>query len=221
MPTYTPRGFPLYSDGEAFPGWGAAFNSQSNLLDTAMDTSDAALQAAWSVDTIADIPDPGDSVRGQVLFCDEDDLLYVFDGTGWYAFGGKKPYFFGSRTYSALSAGSVRQPFVTTSDYARGTSLSSGEITFETVGIYHIHMSVVWEANIFGQRNLGIDGTDFTVLGSAVNYMFPDSLIQVTQAYSSHILVTAPGAVARPYVDQNSLSALSMEGNVSAMWVSA
>lgn len=218
----TARGMPLIGSipGTPMPGWDVAFDAQSNALDTGMDEMEASWQQGQSVDAVDDIPTEG-NWRGRLLFVEETGLLYLYDGLGWWPIGGKLPYFFGSRTYSAVSAGSVRQDFITTTDHARGITMSDGEMTFQTVGIYKVEMSVVWEANEFGQRNLGIDGTDFVPLGPAVNYMFPVAPIQVTQAFSTYISVTAPGAVARPYIDQNSLSALDLEGFVTVMWVSA
>lgn len=221
MVTYNSRGFPLYSSAENMPAWDAAFNSQSNLLATAMDVSEAAAKAAWSVDTIAEIPDPGDSTRGQILYCAEDELVYVFDGTGWYAFGGKTPEFYGSRADSAVGTGGSPQNWVTTNESSRGLTFSSGVITFETVGRYQIDAAVIWEANGNGQRNLGVDGTDITVLGPVENVLFPNAFVEASQSFNTVIAVTAPGATARPYVTHNTGLGLDVYGTVSVRWVSA
>lgn len=82
MPTYNSRGLPLYSTGETFPGWASAFNSQSNLLATALDDSDDALQAGASVATVGDLPVVGNWV-GRHIYVVEDATVRVWNGSGW------------------------------------------------------------------------------------------------------------------------------------------
>lgn len=158
MPTYNDDGLPLYSGPEAFPGWAAAFNSQSNLLSAALNTRFEGVQDDQAFPTIADLPDPLDSWPGRIVMIEENDMLYLFDGTGWYAFAGKSPYFYGSRTVSAVGTGASPQGYLTATDYSRGITRTGDTLTFATVGIYEVNQSVVWESNTSGQRNLGIDG---------------------------------------------------------------
>lgn len=220
MPTSNDRGLPLYSSTETMPGWAAAYNAQSNLLSTALDDSEQAQKDDDAVATIADLPATG-NWAGRVIMVEENDMLYVHDGSGWYIYGGKLPFYFGTRADSAVGTGGSPQEWVTTTSSARGVTMSSGVLTFSTTGIYKIDASVIWEANGNGQRNLGVDGTGITVLGLAESVLFPNAFVEASQSYTSYIQVNSPGATARPYVTHNTGLALDVYGGVSVMWVSA
>jgi len=220
MPTTDDHGMPIYSDTEPMPDWDIAYNAQSTALGEALDDAAQSDKDDDSVETIAELPVTG-NWPGRVIMVEENDMLYLHDGTGFYAVGGKHPYYFGSRTNSAVGTGASAQAYITATDYTRGVSMSSGTLTFETVGIYRVDQNVIWEANGSGQRNLGIEGTDITILGPAETDVQPSAVVEESQSLSTYILVTAPGATAMPYVTHNTGVALDVRGSVCVMWVSA
>lgn len=220
MPTENEDGMPLYSGTEAMPAWHVSYNAQSTALSAALAAAKAADHAADSCLTIASLPTTG-NWPGRVIMVEENDMLYVHDGTGWWIYGGKLPYFYGSRLNSAVGTGTARQGFITATDYTRGVTRSTDTMTFATVGIYRAYASVVWEANPTGQRNLGFQGTGITVLGQEESYAFPSSTVEVSQNHTTDILVNSPGATVQPYVTHNSGAALDVYGSASFMWVSA
>lgn len=221
MPTTNPDGMPLYSDTEAMPAWNVSYNAQSTALSAALAAAKADDHAADSCLTIASLPTTG-NWPGRVIMVEENDMLYVHDGTGWWIYGGKLPFFFGSRPApgSAVGAGSARQGYITTTGTTRGITRVGFDLVFQTPGIYKIDEAVVWGANPSGQRNLGIQGTGITVLGAEESYALPGT-VEVSQSHATYISVSAPGSTATPYVTHNSGAALSVYGSVSVMWVSA
>jgi hypothetical protein len=151
MPTYNDRGFPLYSDGETFPGWAAAFNSQSNLLATAMDVTDEANQDGDTVATIAALPTSGNWV-GRQIYVQEDNSLRTcvalpgsWVTTGW-ARGSAIQYL----TWEGAALDSnVHNPLVTT-DFTNSTDTSIVTATptvdgfvVNEVGVYSVRMQLV------------------------------------------------------------------------------
>jgi len=141
MPTYNSRGFPLYGD-EAFPGWGAAFNSQSNLLATAMDTETAANQAADSCATVAALP-VTDNWIGRLILVEENTTVYVctdLPGT-WGVIGGPTlPSFrvVGSGSHAASSTVSVITEWGVPEKNVGFDGFASGVLTIDKAGDYLI-----------------------------------------------------------------------------------
>lgn len=89
MPTTNWRGLPLYNGapgGDVMPAWDVAFNGQSNALATALDDSEAALHAADSVATIAELPVVG-NWDGRLIWVAEDDRVRRWDGAQWGVIG--------------------------------------------------------------------------------------------------------------------------------------
>ena len=220
MPTTDDHGMPIYSGTEPMPGWAVAHNAQSAALGEALVDAAQADKDNDSVETIADIPVTG-NWPGRQLMVEENDMVYMHDGTGFYVIGGKRPYYFGSRSNSAVGTGSSAQEYITATDYARGVTMTGGVLTFATEGIYQVDQAVIWEANGAGQRNLGIEGTDIIILGPAENDVMPSATVVESQHLTTYILVTAPGATAMPYVTHNTGVALDVKGSVCVMWVSA
>lgn len=219
MPTTDADGMPIYGSTEPMPAWDVSYNAQSTALGAQMNARIAALKAGESVATIAALPAPADSWNGRIVFCEENQILHLYNG-GWYAFAGKVPYFYGSRADSAVGTGGSPQNWITTNTASRGMTFSAGVITFSTVGVYSVDASATWEANGNGQRNLGVDGTDITVMGNE-NVLFPNAFVESSQQFHADILVNSPGATARPYVTHNTGLALDVYGTVSVRWVSA
>ncbi|MDR6907458.1 hypothetical protein J2X63_003166 [Agromyces sp. 3263] len=213
---------PIYSDSEPMPDWDIAYNAQSTALGEALDAAAQADKDDDAVATIADLPVTG-NWAGRVIMVEENDMLYVHDGTGWYIYGGKLPYFFGDRSISDVDGSTAHQGIVTSTTYARGITRDDFTLTFETTGIYRVDLIVGWEPNDTGQRNLGIEGTDITVLGPGLSFLepHPGSGVTESQILNTYILVTAPGATATPYVVHNAGVALGVFGSVCVMWVSS
>lgn len=220
MPTVDDHGMPIYTDTEPMPNWDVAHNAISTALGEALDDAAQADKDDDSCATIADLPITG-NWPGRQIMVEENDMLYLHDGTGWYIVGGKLPFFFGSRSDSAIGTGGSPQEWITTEESSRGITFADGVITFSTIGIYRVDSAVIWEANGDGQRNLGIDGTDITVLGPVESVLFPNAFVEDSEAFTTYILVTSPGATARPYVTHNTGLALDVYGTVCVMWVSA
>jgi hypothetical protein len=169
MPTYNDRGFPLYSDSEAMPAWHTAYNAQSNLLATAMDTSDAANQADDKVATIGALPVTGNWV-GRQIYVEEDNSLrtcVALPGswviTGW-ARGSAVQYL--TWTGAALDAPVVHNPLVTT-DFVNSTDTSIVTATPTTagmlvneVGVYAVRMNLTLPVavSVAGFAQIGSDG---------------------------------------------------------------
>jgi hypothetical protein len=220
MPTVDDHGMPIYSDTEPMPDWDIAYNAQSTALGEALDS---AIQDGKDDDacaTVADLPTTG-NWPGRIIMVEENDMLYIHDGTGWWIYGGKLPYFFGSRSYSSVDGSDDRQGYITTTGSGRGITRTDDTLTFATPGIYRVDQAVVWEANPSGQRNLGIQGDDILVLGPEESYAYPSGTVMESQAYTSYISVLSPGATAMPYVTHNSGASLGVSGSVCVMWVSA
>ena len=142
MPTYNSRGFPLYSDGESFPGWGTAFNSQSNLLATAMDVSEAAEQDNDKVATVAALPVTGNWV-GRLIFVEENTTLYVCTGLpgSWGVVGGPTlPSFrvVGSGTHSVTSTITTITEWAAPEKNVGFDGWASGVLTIDKAGDYMI-----------------------------------------------------------------------------------
>jgi len=221
MPTENDRGLPLYSDTEPMPDWDIAYNAQSNALSEALDAAEQAEKDNDSVATIAALPVTG-NWTGRQIFVEETGMLYLHDGAGWYAVGGKVPYYFGTRSDSAIGTGGSPQAWVTTTTEAQGITMSDGELTFEVVGKYRIDQTVIWEANGNGQRNCGLDcDAGASLLGMQEAVLFPNAYVEASQDYTSYFRVTTPGAKATPYVTHNTGEGLDVYGTVCVMWVSA
>lgn len=220
MPTVDDHGFPVYTDADAMPDWDIYANTLGTALGEQLDDAAQAEKDNDSVPTIADLPVTG-NWAGRVIMVEENDMLYVHDGTGWYIYGGKLPYFFGKRAASAIGTGATPQGYITTTDYARGVTRSGFELTLETPGIYRIDLFAGWEAEAGGQRNIGVLGTDITPLGPYETTIAPSATVDVSQPFATYILATAPGAVVMPYVTHNTGMALDVSGTVCVMWVSA
>jgi hypothetical protein len=129
-------------------------------------------------------------------------------------------YFFGSRPLAPVDAGTARQGYITGTWSSRGITRAGTNLVFDTPGIYKIDQAVVWSAHPSGQRNLGIQGVGITALGPEEAYDAVSTTIQVSQSFSSYILVDAAGSTAQPYVTHNSGAVLDVSGSVSIMRVS-
>jgi len=217
---FTARGIPKITDGDVMPGFKVGYNAQSTALDTALDSLETDIQDADSVATVAALPVSGNWV-GRIIFCEEDELLRVWDGTGWVAYGGKTPYFYGERTSAALpSTGGGDQAWVSSTQLARSMSLSSGVITVEVPGIYQIHMLVDWvTVNTTGQRNLGV-ATTGTNLGPSRSSEEPPTISTMSQLFTADVLCGA-GDTITPFVAHNSAASLSIKGEISIRWVAS
>lgn len=221
MPTIYDHGFPEYSDTDAMPDWDIFANTLGAATDAALSEVVQDAKDDDSVDAIADLSGLT-SWRGRQVFVDESDLVYLHDGTGYFAVGGKLPFYFGSRADSAIGTGGSPQEWITTTTSSRGVTMTSGVLTFATVGIYRIDSTVIWEANGNGQRNLGLDaGAGITILGPQEAVLFPNAFVEDSQTYTSYFQVTTPGATATPYVTHNTGLALDVYGTTCVMWVSA
>jgi hypothetical protein len=221
MPTTDDHGFPVYTDAETMPNWDVYANTLAAALGEGLDDAAQADKDDDAVATIAALPVTG-NWPGRVIMVEENDMLYVHDGTGWYIYGGKLPFYFGSRSDSSVDASDDRQAYITTTTYSRGVTMTDGVLTFETEGIYRIDQAVVWSTvNPTGQRNLGVQGDDILVLGPEESYAFPSSTVEESQAHTTYVSVLAPGATIEPYVTHNSGATLNVYGSVCVMWVTA
>jgi len=221
MPTVDDHGFPEYSDSDAMPDWDVYANTLGAALGEALDDAAQAAKDDDAVATIGALPVTG-TWAGQFVMVEENDMVYMNDGTGFYIIGGKLPYYFGSRSDSAIGTGGSPQEWVTTTTEARGVTMSDGELTFSTVGIYRIDSTVIWEAEGNGQRNCGLDGdAGITILGPQEAVLFPNAFVEASQTYTSYFQVNTPGAKATPYVTHNTGLGLDVYGTVCVMWVSA
>lgn len=86
MPSFTDRGFPLYSDTDSMPAWNTAYNAHSAGLETALDTQEETIKGWATVATVADLPLTGNWV-GRLIYVQEDDRLRRWNGSQWGVIG--------------------------------------------------------------------------------------------------------------------------------------